>query len=177
MSSSALLTETMPPRIPLAPSFYQTYLQRTEGPSDGAAAASFVRMLVAGVKVEQLRSIFTSSPEYLQKHGGTNTDFVNALYLDAFNTPNRVAVDAGAMSFVTRLNNGTLSRSQVSDAIFASREYMQDLVQSYYWGFLDRQGAGWEFDIWTRQLAPGATDQTIIMRIWESAEFLSKKGP
>src|SRR5262249_21607160 len=127
----------------LVQSFYQLYLKRSEGPSDGTSAAGFVNFLAAGGSVAQLRAMFTASPEYFStRGGGTNSGFINALYLDAFGTPNRFPSDPGASAFKQALDNGTLTRAQVSADIFNSTEFhvdlLNDMINGFYKQFLNR---------------------------------------
>jgi hypothetical protein len=159
----------------LVASFYQFYLHRTEGPGDQAAAAALVKFLAMGGPIEQVRAFFTSSPEYfMTRGGGTGAGFVNALYLDAFNTPNRVASDPGAAAFAQAVSNGTLTTAQVSTSIFASNESRADLVQSYYQQFLNRSGTAGEINGWVSQLAAGVMDQQVIALILGSMESFEK---
>jgi streptogramin lyase len=159
----------------LVQSFYQLYLKRAEGPGDGNGPANMVNFLAAGGTVEQLRAGFTSSAEYFStRAGGTSSGFINALYLDAFNTPNRLTSDPGAQSFKQQLDNGTLNRAQVSAAIFSSTEFEDDLEQGFYTQFLNRSGSSGELNAWASQLAAGATDQFIIAQILGSLESFQK---
>ena len=159
----------------LVAGFYQFYLHRAEGASDGSAPANFVSQLAAGTPIEQVRAFFTNSAEYFNtRGGGTNTGFVNALYLDAFNTPNRVASDAGAASYAMQLDNHTLTRAQVSAFIFGSQEFQDDLVQGFYNQFLGRSGSNSEIAGWAQQLASGTPDQQVVAMILGSAESFGK---
>jgi len=159
----------------LVASFYQFYLHRTEGAGDQGAATGLVNFLAAGGAIEQVRAFFTSSPEYfITRGGGTGSGFVNALYLDAFNTPNRVASDPGAAAFAQAISNGTLTTAQVSASIFASNEFRADLVQSYYQQFLNRSGTAAEINAWVSQLAAGVMDQQVIALILGSLESFEK---
>jgi CSLREA domain-containing protein len=158
---------------------YQFYLHRGEQPSDGLAPASFVNFLVGGGTIEQLRALFTSSDEYFAaRGGGTNAGFINALYLDAFNTPNRLATDAGAQAFKQLLDSQTLTRAQVSAAIFASGEFERGLVQAFYGLLLNRAPNNNEVSAWASELAAGVTDQQVIAQILGSLEgFLTPPKP
>lgn len=66
-------------RSKLAISFYKTYLGRTPSQVeiDGWLAA-----LQGSSTPEQVGSAFVSSPEYFQKKGGTNTTWLDRIYLD-----------------------------------------------------------------------------------------------
>jgi hypothetical protein len=160
----------------LVSSFYQFYLHRPEGPSDGAAPVNMVNLLAGGGAIEQLRTVFTSSPEYFQtRGGGTNPGYVNALY--AFGTPNRVATDPGAAAFANALSNGSVTRVQVCNAVFTSDEFRFDLVQSYYVQFLHRSGAAGEINNgWAALLKQGVPDQQTIAGILGSPEAFARGG-
>jgi len=159
----------------LVKSFYQSYLHRSEAFVDLAFAAGMINFLASGGRIEQLRTIFTASPEYFQtRSAGTFTGYVNAVYLDAFNTPNRVATDPGAAAFVKALSNGTLTPVQFSNIIFTSDEYRARLVVSYFGQFGINS---FEVTGWTALLNLGVSDQEVIAGILGSPEAFATAIP
>jgi hypothetical protein len=123
--------------------FYEQYLGRQEGASDAAGLALDVSLLAYGaanpgqpIDAEaQLRYNFLTSPEYAAKHLH-NADFVESLYQNDFG---RTALgDAGAASYVARLNAGTLSHTQVIDAVLFGGELATHEVEGWYQDFLLR---------------------------------------
>ncbi len=173
-SQVVLDIEKAPPQeyyTDLVTGFYTFYLHRSPGPGDGLAPLSYVQELVNGTPVEQVRAQFTGSPEYFQtRGGGTAGGFVNALYLDAFGTPNRTATDPGTQPVINALNSGMATTASVSSAVFASAEFRFDLVQAFYQTFLGRSGSAGEITPWATFLGQGGTDQVVIADILGSPE-------
>jgi CSLREA domain-containing protein len=156
----------------LAQSFYPLYMHRSVQLSDGFSPLNFTQMLATGASIESVRALFVSSPEYfITRAGGTAFGLVNAVYQDAFGTPNRANTDAGAGAYVSMLNNGTITPAAFAAAIFSSDEYRFDLVQSFYQKFfLGRSGSPTEINTWTPVLKGGASDQVLIGVLLGSAE-------
>ena len=93
-------------RSHLVAGYYNQYLFRQPV---GAEAAVWINALQSGATDEQVMTGFVTSGEYFQKHGGTNTTYINALYQDLLGR----ARDPNDMGFLNGLNNGTFTRSQV----------------------------------------------------------------
>jgi CSLREA domain-containing protein len=169
-----LAIENAPPQeyySGLVQGFYSSYLHRAIGPSEGLAALAYIQELARGVPIEQVRAQFTSSPEYFAvRGGGTASGFVNALYLDAFGTPNRVLTDPGAQADVNALNTGTATTASISNVVFNSPEFHFDLVQGFYQKFLGRTGSAPEINGWAGLLQHGVSDQIVIASILGSPE-------
>src|SRR5262249_36091180 len=111
---------------------YQQFLHRSADPS---GLNTFVTFLGAGGTMQELETILTSSPEYFQVRGGsTNNGCLTALYQDALSR----APDAGGLAAFSQALQLAASRQQVAAAIFASPEYLQDLVAGSYQLYLKR---------------------------------------
>jgi CSLREA domain-containing protein len=145
---------------------YQFYLHRPEAAGDASEAAGQVQFLATGGSFDSVRAFFGSKTEYfLNRGGGTNDGFVNALYLDAFNTPNRVATDPGAQAAVAALFGGTATRSSVATAIFTSDEFRGDFAKALFGTFMGRAASADEINKFAGQLKSGASDQAVIANV------------
>src|SRR5262249_7481163 len=105
---------------------YTKFLRR---PADPIGAQAWTNFLLAGVTLEQVAALFTSSQEYYVLQGGTNQGFITGLYgyvLGRFGTsPGEIA------SWETLLDAG-ISRLAVAATFLTSQEYRTNLVQSDY---------------------------------------------
>ena len=111
------------------------------------------------------------SAEYLQTRGGsTNDGFLTALYGDVLargpDTTERAKWDQA-------LGHGT-TRAQVAAALFASLEYDQDLVRSFYENFLRRPADSVGLSHFTGALQHGTTDNVVIAAILASVEYFTR---
>jgi hypothetical protein len=140
---------------------YETFLGRAPQAADNPE--QYVDLLAKGTTQEQVAVLFAASDEFFQQQGGGgNGGFVNALYLAAFRTPDRLTSDAGAVHWQQQLENATLSRSQLAAIVFASAEYRQAVIQNDYRAFFGRDADISGIAYWSRQLANGATDQQVL---------------
>jgi hypothetical protein len=131
--------------IDLVHSFYEQYLRRQEGASDAAGFAADVALLAFGAATypgqlvyaeTQVRMNFLLSPEYLAKQGGTNTGFIQGLYVD--NLGRSATTDEGAAAFLTQLTQGTITQAQVALDILLGTEFETDQVTGWYRQFFQR---------------------------------------
>jgi uncharacterized protein (TIGR03118 family) len=148
---------------------YNQFLHRAVDPS---GLATFTNFLAQGGTVEQVATMLVGSPEYfMNRGGGTNDGFLNALYQDGL----RRAVDpSGRATFGTALANGMMSPGMVAAAVFSSLEFRQDVVQGFYQSFLHRAADMDGLNVFTQSLMQGATDQEVTAAIVGSDEFFAK---
>jgi hypothetical protein len=97
-----------------------------------------------------------------------DTAFVKGLYHLVLN---RDADAGGLASWVTALENNTVSFAQVSTTFYHSTEYLTDLVESYYVTYLGRQGDAGGVASWVAALASGATVQQVVFQFLASPEY------
>jgi hypothetical protein len=147
--------------------YYMQFLGRAALPSE---VSPWVNLLQSGGSREQVIAAIVSSDEYFQKQGGTNTQFVDQLYLDLLGRP-RDPNDAG---FVSGLAGGTLTSLRVAQAILGSAEYAQHLVSQFYGSLLGRQGSTSELNGWAQLLLQGARDEQIMAMIVSSGEYFER---
>ncbi|HEX7449362.1 MAG TPA: TIGR03118 family protein [Pirellulales bacterium] len=150
---------------------YVHYLHR---PTDPGALSFGTTFLASGKTIEQLATIVAGSSEYFTRRGGgTNDGFLNALFQDALAR----SVDSGARQYFDGLLAGGTPRSQVAAAIFASDEYLGDVVAGVYLEFLQRPVDAAAHSFWIAQLSHGVTDQQLLAAVCASGEYFSKTAP
>jgi hypothetical protein len=151
----------------LVQNLYSLYLHRI---GEDAGVRYWLAILQAGGSVTEIRAGFVGSPEYFQARGnGTNEGFLNALYQDALN---RFVDPSGQNSWSLILSQAQLSRINVGGAVFSSREYRQDLVESFYEQFLHRPADQGGLDTFVGDLETGATESILIAALLGSDEYL-----
>jgi uncharacterized protein (TIGR03118 family) len=149
-------------------SLYEHYLHRA---ADPGGLAYFVSVLQSGGTVEQVATALASSPEYFADRGGGTIDgFLDALFQDALGR----AVDSGARQFFDQALADGATTAQVAAIVFSSPEYLSDVVNNIYLGFLDRPADSSGLGFWSSQLAQGATDGQIIAAVTASDEYFDK---
>lgn len=142
---------------------YQSLLNRAP---DSGGLAAWVGALQNGATIEQVTAAIAGSPEFFKDAGGTNADFLTALYRDILN---RAPDSAGFTAWQNALAGG-LSRSAVAAAFLGSEEYQRDLVSSYYQEFLGRNPDPEGWSAWVQAMQAGLTDQSVLAAILGSAE-------
>jgi hypothetical protein len=152
----------------LVQSVYARFLHRSAEPE---ALSYWTAFLGAGGTLERLEADVAGSAEYYQNRGGgTNAGFVSALYQDALGRP----VDSsGQMSWSQALASGT-SPGEVAATVFASPEFLQDVVQGFYQKFLGRAADANGLSYWVAALQLGTRDEQIIAAFVGSAEYSSR---
>ncbi len=147
---------------------YQKFLHRA---ADSSGLTTFLNFLNNGGTVEQMDADIAGSQEYFQvRGGGTNDGFLNAFYADVLNR----AVDASGRAAWDQAFAMGETTMQVALAILGSNEYRQDLVQSIYLQFLDRNADSGGLAAFVNLLNSGARDEAVIAMIAGSGEFFAK---
>jgi hypothetical protein len=146
---------------------YTRYLHRS---ADPAGLATFTQLVSHGGTLEQVAADIVASAEYyLNRAGSTNAGFLNALYHDALGR----SIDPAGQTFSNQLASGA-SREQVASAIFASAEYRQDLVNSYYRSILGRTADPTGLAAFTDVLANGTGAEAVMADMFGSEEFFTR---
>jgi photosystem II stability/assembly factor-like uncharacterized protein len=161
-------------RTNLVISLYQTYLRRLPSPTEISAR---VAQLASGTTDEQLISSLVSSLEYYQNPKLGNSDnatWLNQAYLDILG---RARDSAGSQGFLNGLNNGSLTRGQVADALLGSPEYHQHLITQLFSTYLGRSPAPQETTTYLNAIAAGATDEQLAAQITSSDEYFQRTHP
>src|SRR5438552_13233625 len=143
-------------RINEVEALYSLLLHRS---ADASGLNSFTAFLAAGASPEQAGAAIAGSPEYFAtRSGGTNDGFLDALYGALLH---RTADPGGRATFDFALAAGA-TRTQVATVIYASMEYRQDLVQSFYVQFLHRSADLPGLNAFVAALQAGASDAQVI---------------
>jgi PKD repeat protein len=148
---------------------FEHFLHRS---AEVGAVSFFSSLLAGGGTHNQTAEMIISSPEYFQvRGGGTSAGFMAALFQDALGR----TIDADAQAFFNRL---TLSdgnaRGQVAAAVFASGEFLTDLVERDFETFLGRPADPAGLNAFLNALASGIDEDQLIALLAGSPEFASK---
>jgi hypothetical protein len=155
-------------RTNLVESIYEGILGRA---ADTDGLNYWVNGLGSGQTVEQLRSGFYGSDEYLAKHGGTTTSVVTAFYQAILN---RAPDQAGLDYWGGLINSGT-SRVAVAHAIMSSStEGATDIVTAYYQKYLNRAPDPGGLAYWVALLNSGVSQTQILIGFVGSPEYYNR---
>jgi hypothetical protein len=149
---------------------YQRFLHRD---ADAAGLAVWANALGAGATMEQFAAALIGSNEYfVNRAGGTNTGFLDALFQDVLARP----VDpVGLAAFGQLLSSGT-PRGDVALAILKSDEARARLVGDFYMRFLGRAVDASGLSFYTGLLHAGQTQESVIVTIVSSPEYFTHAG-
>jgi autotransporter-associated beta strand protein len=146
---------------------YQKYLHRSADPT---GLSGWTQYLLQGHSFEQLEAEIVASQEYLQRRLAGNTDnFLATVIMDTFN---RSVTQADRNNFGNDFGSYG-DRRATARMIFATTEYRQDLVESYYQTYLHRAADTGGLNASVAALANGVTDEMLIAVIVSSPEFQS----
>ena len=143
---------------------YQRYLGR--GP-DGPGLQNWVAAMGAGLHIEQMQSGFISSPEYYQRAGGTDRQWIAALYQSVLGRP---AAASEIESWYGQLQAGADFRTVALGFLYSS-EYLTTVVNGYYLDLLGRSIDASGRSTWVGAIQRGARDEEIIASIVSSEEY------
>jgi uncharacterized repeat protein (TIGR01451 family) len=151
-------------------SLYPRFLRRA---ADAAGVNAFINQWAAGATVEQIIATLLGSQEYfVNRGGGTNDGFLDALYDDLLHRP----VDsAGRNAFLQALAAGS-TRSQVATDILRSPEYLRLLVQGFYQQFLRRAADNSGLNAIVNLLQQDGRDEQGVAILVGSDEYLALAG-
>jgi len=143
---------------------YEDILGR--GP-DASGRAFWISQLQAGVPAPQVVSSFFASDEYFESVGGTNPQFIDALYQAVL----RRASDARGRAFwVTELDNGA-PRGLLSTQVFRSYESGGLRVDGLYDKLLRRSPDAGGRDFWATYLTTG-DEVALAAQLASSPEYI-----
>jgi hypothetical protein len=152
-------------------------------PVSQAEVNSWIQYLRAGHKEEDLINLLVSSPEYFNnpnKGNGSNATWVNSIWKDLLGRP---ATDPFAAFLVSRLNAGTMIRTQAAAILLNSDEYRARLIRGTYQAALGRIAQTGDINSWLPLLrlpSPGpgnlSPDQQFVAIIFGSGEFFYRLG-
>ncbi len=103
--------------------------------ADAGGRAHWLAQVADGARIADIGTEFYGSPEYYRSTGSSPEEFVAQLYLDLQERP---ADQSGLAHWVDQLDAGTLTRSQVAAAFYASPESRERRVTQLYQSILGR---------------------------------------
>jgi hypothetical protein len=150
--------------------FYQTYLGRSPTPTE---LTDGVNTLANGGTNEQVQASILGTDEYFNKVGGTNQNWINAVYQALLG---RAPTSSESNTANTELTNGTMTREQIAAGILATDEYRTDLINSDYSTYLGRAGDPTGVANALAAMKSGVTDEQILAMVLGSTEYYAKNG-
>ncbi|HEV3004995.1 MAG TPA: PKD domain-containing protein, partial [Pirellulales bacterium] len=137
--------------------------------AEAGAVSFFGNVLASGGTADQVKESIVSSPEYFRIHGGGDAQaFLSALFQDELNR----GIDPAAEAFFSKLPLGdSNARAQVAAAIFASSEFLTDLVESDFETLLGRPADSQALNTFVQALGSGMDDEQLLAVILGSQEF------
>jgi autotransporter-associated beta strand protein len=147
---------------------YRNFLHRDSDPS---GLSGWTQFLVQGHTLEQLEVQIVASSEYLLRRAGANpSNFLAIVIGDAFQRSITQA-DRSLFGDDSGSNGG---RRELAENVFATNEYRQDLVQSYYQRYLQRNVDPGGLTLSLAALDNGLRDEVLITAIVGSPEYLAR---
>jgi hypothetical protein len=136
----------------------RVYAQYLHHSADPAGVSYWTGILQAGGTLEDVAAGVAGSDEYFQARGGsTDAGFLSALYRDGLGRP----LDAAGQAYWAQTMAG-LSRAQLAAAVFASPEFLQDLVVDCYMRILHRTADTTGLNFWLAAAQDGMTEEQLI---------------
>jgi uncharacterized secreted protein with C-terminal beta-propeller domain len=146
---------------------YNELLARSAEP---AGLEAWLGVLESGRTTADVRAAILGSPEYYQRHGGTDAGFLEAVYRDVLH---RVIDSTGAAVWALTLAGGR-SRDAVARDIAASTEGRTRTVGDLYAGLLDRPADDAGQGAFVAALIQGVTEEFIRGLFVSSAEYFAR---
>jgi hypothetical protein len=137
---------------------YQSYLGRN---ADPGGLVAFTTELTNGATIQKVQSEIMGSDEYFQAAGSTNQNFVSAAYRDLLNRN----PDAGGLTFYLNMlstPSTVTQRTAVIANLLGQTESIQDVLNTYYAIYLNRNADPSGLDFFTVQLQNNTSYQTIV---------------
>ena len=146
---------------------YQRFLGRA---ADSQGLLGWTQAMRAGLTDQQLEAGFAASQEFYTLSGGTDLDWVDAMYQQLLG---RAADRAGESVWVQALAQG-IPRAAIAYDFAASPEREQARVQSDYQHFLGRTASDAEIASWVDAFQHGGTNEDVISGFVASDEYFKQ---
>jgi hypothetical protein len=146
---------------------YQNYLGRT---ADSTGLNYWISQMQSGLTDEQLEAKFIGSSEFYAHAGGTDVQWVDAMYTDLLGRP---PDPQGQAFWVSQLAAG-VSRATVAYGFAASLEREQQRVEADYLHYLNRPADQQGLNYWVQQFANGLTNEDLIGGLVGSTEYYAR---
>lgn len=145
--------------------FYRDYLLR---PADPGGEAFYTNQLRNGVSQLQVKVQIIGSDEYKTAHSGTNSGFINGLYLDALG---RAADPAGLAYWIGQVNSGVITRPALTDLFLHLPESRDAVVTRFFLELLNRAPDPGGLAYFSGLLQAGAPLSQVITELTTSDEY------
>jgi hypothetical protein len=162
-----LIESSLEYQISLIKNLYRQFLRRDPDP---AGLNGWLNFLAQGGTSQELEALLIGSPEYFARAGGTNTGFLQNLYLDVLARP----IDSGGLSGWSRVLAAGVPRSVVALSVLQNAESDAVEVNTTYERFLDRPADPNGLNAFVTELESGMTAEQLNARIIGSAEYFSR---
>jgi hypothetical protein len=148
---------------------YQNFLHRG---TDAGGLRFWVNYVATGGAIEDLKSYILGSREYFALAGGTNTAYLQRVYLDAVGRPS----DPGGLVFwLSLLNSGALSRSDVAKDFVTLSEPVGHLIAGFYQTYLRRAAQQSEIDLYSSLLQRKILrDEDVVRMLVATDEYFAR---
>ena len=144
-----------------------TYLMLLGRAADDAGVTFWTSQMHGGLTDQALSAGFAAADEFYNAAGGTDTDWVDAVYKLLLG---RTVDSSGEMYWNGQLAAGQ-TRLQVAERIANSQENDTQLINADYMHYLGRAADAGGITYWLAQFANGQTNEDVIAGFTGSAEY------
>ena len=143
------------------------YLNLLGRAAEDAGVKVWTAQMDAGTTDQQLEADIVSSPEFYTKAGGTNIDWIDAVYKFLLGR----APDAGGENYWNGKLAAGQTLNQVAQGIAGSQENDTQLINEDYFHYLGRGADAGGLAYWLKQFADGQTNEDVIAGFTGSVEY------
>jgi hypothetical protein len=145
---------------------YQNLLGVSAPPS---AVSYLLGLMQSGADFRTVQSVIAGSNAFYQASGGTNLDFLNAVYQDFLNRP----LDNTGQAQWGALLAGGFSPTQVVFGILSTPEYLTNLVKADYQTYLGRAADTTSLTAYVSSLEAGNMNNAMVVASLIASTFQS----
>jgi hypothetical protein len=146
--------------------FYQAILSRT---ANAPEVAFWFGQLKSGATLDQVKAGILGSNEFFTLVGGTNQNFLDAVYRRELGR----VIDPAGQDFWSNLLNLGRTRTYVAQKILASPEASNEKVASFYTAVLARAPDAAGMIFWPGLLQNGIPETNVLAGLLGSTEFVN----
>lgn len=154
------------------------YLSLLGRPADGGGLQHWTTQMLAGLTDQGLEAGFISSDEFYTNAGGTDLDWVDAVYLKLLARSadhDGETFWTGQLATLEMTQSAIQARSQVAVRISSSQENNTNLINDDYQHYLGRGADPDGLNYWLTQFSAGQTNEDVIAGFTGSAEYYKDK--
>ncbi|HEV3344206.1 MAG TPA: DUF4214 domain-containing protein [Pirellulales bacterium] len=154
------------------------YLKLLGRAADAAGLQYWTTQMLNRLTDEQLEAGFIASDEFFANAGGTDLDWVDAVYtllLGRMTDASGATYWTNQLASLESMESAVQARSQVAVRIASSQENNSNLINDDYLHYLGRAADPQGLQYWLQQFAAGATNEDVIAGFTGSAEYYKDK--